>query len=69
MVSELTVAEFMGIMAIVLAMFYAVGMMVRTHDSEAPGEARFMYWAAIAVLFGLPVYIGLTVLFPALPLL
>ncbi len=67
LISELTVAEFIGVMALVLALFYAAGLMIRGYDSEWPLQARLTFWAGVFFLFGLPVYRGLTVLFPQLP--
>ena len=67
LVSELTVAEFIGVMAICLGMFYVVGILIRVYDHHWPAGAKIQYWGGIAALLGLPLYLGFTVLWPQLP--
>lgn len=66
-ISDLTVVEMYGLLALALAVFYLVGMMIRTYEPDWPARVRLTIWAGVIVLAGLPVYHGLTVLFPDLP--
>lgn len=66
LVSDLTVAELYGLLALALVIFYLCGLIIRTAPpDEIP--ARALYWIGLASLVGLPVYFGLRVMFPSLP--
>ena len=64
---DLTVGEFTGLIALVLACFCLVLLIIRHYD---PGDSSFergKKWLALVALAGIPVYLGLRVLFPQLP--
>lgn len=66
-VAELTVVEFFGLQAVALAMFYLAGLGIRAYDHTWPLFGKLQYWAGMTALAGLPIYYGLTVLYPGLP--
>lgn len=65
----MTVIEFFGLQALALALFYLAGNAVRLYDYTWPIGPKLLYWGGMGAIVGLPVYMGLTVFFPTLPLI
>lgn len=66
LITSLTVAELYGVLALAFAMFYLAGMIARHAPPDAM-HSRLIYWSGFFVIAGLPIYLGLRVLFPFLP--
>ncbi len=68
LVSELTVRDYIGLHALIMLLGALVVLMVVTYKPEWPFQLRLYFWGAALALGGIPIYFGLRVLHPGLPL-
>ena len=58
LISDLTVAEFIGVQAICFGLFWTAMMLVRMYEHTWPLNARIMYWGGVTAVIGLPLFLG-----------